>query len=555
MLAKLIRRRTYEAVLGKTVNALSQRIERIEGWFILLSGWSRNAAAFFAGAVSSLAMPPFDFVFALFLTVPVLVWLIDGASSEPSAGIFSRLYEGFKPGFFFGFGYFVAGLWWIGNAFLVEAETFAWALPIAVVAVPAVLALFWGCATALARLFWFGEARRLFMLAGCLALFEYFRGFVATGFPWNAIGYAAYFNPQTMQTASVLGIYGVTAFVILVAALPIYLATEHSSSSPKRYVLLFLWLALVTVHVGYGVWRLDSKQSGFVENVNLRLVQPAIDQAEKFDPKFEAELFQRYLDLSVTEAGDNNLSGVTHLIWPESAFPFLLTERRDALSSIAAMLPEGTSLITGAARAESGSSEGNSLVFNSVYVIDDKGIIVSAADKVHLVPFGEYLPLQEIVESLGLEQLTQVQGGFTAGNSRKLLSTGLGPSFLPLVCYEIIFSGDIWKQQIRPGWILNLTNDAWFGITPGPYQHERKAIVRGVEEGLPVVRAANSGVSGIYSAYGESVVRLELAERGVLDAGLPPALSITIYAVYGNIIFWSVLAGFFAIGLIPVRKT
>ncbi|MEM9279234.1 MAG: apolipoprotein N-acyltransferase, partial [Pseudomonadota bacterium] len=374
---------------------MAQRIEKLEGWFILLSGWSRCLAAFVAGAISALAMAPFDLVFVLFATFPVLVWLIDGASSEPGSNLFIRLYEGFKPGFFFGFGYFIAGLWWIGNALLVEADDFAWALPIAVLAVPAVLAIFWGTATAVARIFWFGEFRRIFMLAACLALFEYCRSFVATGFPWNAIGYAAYFDPLTMQSASVLGIYSMAAFVVLVATLPVVMLGTQGAAPLKKYVLILLWLALVTGHTGYGVWRLDNKEAGFAENVTLRLVQPAINQADKFNPEREAEFFKRYLDLSVAEQDGKKLSDVTHLIWPESVFPFLLTERRDALSAIAAMLPKGTSLITGAARAEqSGSSNGRSLVFNSVYVIDDRGIIVSAADKVHLVPFGEYLPFQ-----------------------------------------------------------------------------------------------------------------------------------------------------------------
>lgn len=501
-------------------------------------------------------MAPFDLFFVLFFTLPVLVWLLDGAISEPDAGLFSKLCEGFKPGFFFGFGYFVAGIWWIGNALLVDGDAFAWALPIAIFAVPAMLALFWGCATAMARLFWHGEARRVFMLAAFIALFEYLRGFIATGFPWNVLGYAAYFDPVTMQSASVLGIYSMTALVVLVCALPVILLGKYQSPSLSKYCLITLWLALLVGHVGYGVWRLDNKQSTNVENVALRLVQPSIPQADKFDPAREAEFFKRYLDLSTSASGDNKLSDVTHLIWPESVFPFLLTERRDALSSIAAMLPEGTSLITGAVRAEQASSASEeSLAFNSVYVIDHEGIIVSAADKVHLVPFGEYLPFQGLLELLGLQQITQVQGGFTPGASRKLLSTGVGPLFLPLVCYEIIFSGDVWNGSKRAGWIVNLTNDAWFGISPGPYQHERQAVVRAVEEGLPLVRVANNGVSGVYDAYGEIISRLELGERGIIDAPLPEALERTVFSIYGHWIFWSLFISFYCVGVIPSRKT
>ena len=181
------------------------KIEKLSAWFILLSGWKRHLSLVLAGCISALAMPPFDFGPVLFLTFPVLVWGIDGAASEPSSSIFSRLKGAFKCGFYFGFGYFLAGLWWIGNAFLVEAEEFAWALPIAVIALPALLACFWGCATAFSRLFWREHWQRLFVLAASFALFEYLRGFVATGFPWNAISYATYPSPLFMQSASIPG--------------------------------------------------------------------------------------------------------------------------------------------------------------------------------------------------------------------------------------------------------------------------------------------------------------------------------------------------------------
>lgn len=540
---------------GNIISGLGQKIEKLEGWFILLSGWSRYLAAFFAGCLTSLAMAPFDLVYVLFLTFPLLVWLIDGASSDGTVGWVSKFLDGFKPGFFFGFGYFLAGLWWIGGALLVDADAFAWALPFAILGVPFILAIFWGCAAGAAHLFWFGNIRRILMLAACFALFEYLRGFVATGFPWNAIGYAAYFNPTTMQSASVFGIYGITALVVIVASLPVTVFFKQDAIAIKKYSLILVWLGLVVSHFGYGTWRLDNQTTGFVDGVQLRLVQPAIDQAKKFDPLNEAEVFQRYLDLSVTEQDGKKLSDVTHLIWPESAFPFLLTERRDALSAIAAMLPENVSLVTGAARAEhSASSDGGSLVFNSAYIVDHEGIIISAADKIHLVPFGEYLPFQDFLESLGIQQLTKVQGGFEAGASRKLLSTGIGPSFLPLICYEIIFSGEIWNENNRPGWMLNLTNDAWYGITPGPYQHERQAIVRAVEEGLPLVRVANSGISGVYNAYGETQAQLELSLQGIIDARLPVAIDQTLHSLYGKIIFWIVFGVCFFVGIVPSRR-
>ena len=233
-----------------------------------------------------------------------------------------------------------------------------------------------------------------------------------------------------------------------------------------------------------------------------------------------------------------------------------MTERQDALGAISAMLPDNTSLVTGAIRVEPKvAGQAGEFVFNSVYSIGSNGEIEAATDKVHLVPFGEYLPFEEILEGLGLRQLAGNRGGFEPGNSRKLLNSSIGPDFLPLICYEIIFSGNIWQGNGRAGWLLNLTNDSWFGLTPGPYQHLRQAIVRGVEEGLPLVRVANSGISVVTDPYGRIVGQLQLGESGIIDSQLPIGLTTTPFASYGLWIFWIVTAIFFAIGLFPLRKS
>ncbi len=503
-------------------------------------------------------MPPFFAVPVLFLTFPVLVWLLDGAASEPASGLIGRFMHGFKPGFFFGFGYFAFGLWWIGNAFLVDAQGFLWALPIAVIAVPAVLALFWGVATGVAQWFWNGNVRRIFALAAALAVFEYLRGFVATGFPWNTLGSAAYPTPLFMQSASVLGIYAMTPFVVLMASFLGAIVPGTGEQRRSQKTLFKIIIVLLAVHTGFGLARMPVEPSSLVDDVTLRLVQPAIPQNEKFDLEKHPQHLRKYLDLSAGPgAGEKQgLSGTTHLIWSESVFPYLLTNRRDTLSAIAAMMPEGTSLITGAARAEIASAGGDrDFVFNSVYVINHEGLIVSAADKTHLVPFGEYLPFQSVLESLGLRKLTKFEGSFEPGASRKLLSTGVGPSFLPLICYEIIFSGALWQGEERPGYMVNLTNDAWFGLTPGPYQHSHQSIIRAVEEGLPLVRVANTGISGVYDAYGRTIASLGLGEEGVLDSGLPKALERTIYSRFGNWIFWGMVGLFFLISVAPMRKS
>ena len=251
------------------LDRLISRTEQLAGWFILLAGWHRHLAAFLAGSISALAMPPFDMVFVLFLTFPVLIWLMDGVASDPSHNLWIRLKSAFKCGFFFGFGYFLCGLWWVGNAFLVEAEDFAWALPIAVLGLPAILGVFWGCATALARLFWNGDARRLFILAACFGLFEYLRGFIATGLPWNLISYAAYPTPLFMQSASIFGIYGMVSIAVFCFSAPGIIVPGNTGIKRGRKIVAFVSISLIATHTGYGFWRLPAQSSPIEENVPI----------------------------------------------------------------------------------------------------------------------------------------------------------------------------------------------------------------------------------------------------------------------------------------------
>jgi apolipoprotein N-acyltransferase len=251
----------------------------------------------------------------------------------------------------------------------------------------------------------------------------------------------------------------------------------------------------------------------------------------------------RYVALSSSDAG--GLGGVTHLIWPESAFPFLLTEQPVALAAIADLLPPGATLITGGARGDRGT--GRLVVYNSIYVLDDRADVLATYDKVHLVPFGEYLPFGEILRRLGLRQLIALPSGFTPGAGLHSLNVPNAPVMGPLVCYEVIFPGAVIAPGMRPGWLVNVTNDAWYRDTPGPYQHLQQARVRAVEEGLPLVRAANSGISAIVDPHGRLVASLPFGRVGVLDGGLPQALSPTLYARFGDRIFFIMLVATLAL--------
>jgi apolipoprotein N-acyltransferase len=504
------------------------------GLAIILSwGWKRAAIALAAGALSSLAMAPFNAWPVLFLTFPVAVWLIDGAGAGRLRGIPAAA----MAGWWFGLGYFVPGLYWIGYAFLVDASTFAWLMPFAVLGLPAYLALFTAFGFALARVVWTRDASRVIALAASLTIAEWLRGHVLTGFPWNAFGYALTEPLAMAQTASLIGLWGLTFLAVAIFASPAVLI-DGRSRGRRPWIAPAMALGLLVVMGIFGGIRLSLRPTAMVANVKLRIMQPNLQQDVRFNYAAKAEVMQKYLTLSDRASGPQStgVRDASILIWPESAFPFFLTREADALAQIADLLPKGTVLITGSVRAPDLPPGAHiTRAYNSIYVIDHDGSVLSVYDKLHLVPFGEYLPFQDWMEKLGFEQLTKVQGGFIAGTRRRTMEIPNAPRALPLICYEAIFPGNVASSDDRPGWIVNLTNDGWFGISTGPYQHLQQARLRAIEEGLPVVRAANTGISAVIDPLGRIVARLGLGVEGVLDSGLPAAMAPTIYARNGDI--------------------
>ena len=501
---------------------------RMAGLSIILAwGWKRALIALAAGAVSALAMAPFNAWPVLFVTFPVAVWLIDGAAAGKRRGVPAAA----MSGFWFGLGYFVPGLYWIGSAFLVDAPTFAWLMPFAVLGLPAYLALFPALGFALARLIWTRDASRVLALAVSLTISEWLRGHVLSGFPWNAFGYALSEPLALAQTASLIGLWGMTFLSVAIFASPAVLI-DGSSRGRKPWIAPVAALALLVAMGVYGAVRL-SLQPTVLTAIKLRIMQPNLQQDVKFNYAAKAQVMQKYLALSDRASGPQS-TGVRDtqiLIWPESAFPFFLTREADAMAQIAELLPKDTVLLTGSVRAPDGPPGVRvSRAYNSIYLIDHDGGVLSVYDKLHLVPFGEYLPLQAWMEKLGFVQLTRVHGGFIPGTRRRTMEVPQAPPALPLICYEAIFPGDIAASGDRPGWIINLTNDGWFGNSTGPYQHLQQARMRAIEEGLPMVRAANTGISAVIDPSGRIVARLGLGIEGVLDANLPTALPPTVYA-------------------------
>ncbi|MFV2093036.1 MAG: apolipoprotein N-acyltransferase, partial [Hyphomicrobiales bacterium] len=439
-------------------------------------------------------------------------------------------------GWAFGFGYFLVGLYWIGFAFLVEADQFAWLIPFAIAAMPAGLAIFSGLAVVVARLLWRPGYARVVALAVAWGALEWVRSEILTGFPWNLLGQTLAFSDSMIQGAAFVGDLGLSLLVVLVAGAPACLADSAGQAGWRRWRPLVIAGAGLLVIYGAGSYRLLAVVEN-VPDVRLRIVQPNIAQTDKWKPEQRSDIIARMLELSNTSTSPESMGveDVTHLIWPETALPLIMQQEPEVMAAVAALLPPGTALLTGALRLAPPAPGGTgNRIFNSIFEIDADGRIGAVYDKRRLVPFGEYLPWRRWLSRIGLRQLTAQRRDFTAGTSISTMQVAGVPLLAASICYEIIFSGHIATPNDRPGWILNVTNDAWFGDSPGPYQHLAQARLRAVEQGLPLVRAANTGISAIIDPYGRLVKQLPLGVRGVIDAKLPAALPATVFARIGS---------------------
>lgn len=492
--------------------------------------WRRYLFAVCFGLMAAAALPPLYILPLLWPAFTGLLWLLDGVKRGRTA---------FLTAWAFGTGYFLAGLYWVGIAFLVDAEQYAAFMPLAVLGLATGMALFPALAIfAVWRSGQRGVARVFLLVAAWLAM-EWLRSWIFTGFPWNLIGTVWAFSDAMPQLATLTGIWGLSAMTVLAAAMPATLNERQDSSPVKRWLPVTAALVLIGVAWAGGQLRISQAPapgSDQVPGVVLRLVQPSIEQSTKWQADLRRQHVVDQLALTSQEpaAGTQAPGPVSHVIWSETAIPFNLVGDQVLRETVAKIVPPGGLLLSGAPRFER-RDDGTEL-WNSFHALDERGEIVGTYDKFHLVPFGEYVPLKWLFR---FAKITQGRLDFTPGPGPRTLTLPGLPPVAPLICYEVIFPGAVVAPGPRPAWILNVTNDAWFGTSSGPYQHFASARFRAIEEGLPLVRVANSGISGVVDGYGRVLNRLELNERGVVDSPLPrPIVTPPLFARLGN---WAVL--------------
>jgi len=455
------------------------------------------------GALFSLAFAPYYQLWLAPLCLSSLFWNIN--KSEKGRYVFAKA-------FLFGFGFGVISTSWLANAIALGGESFLFLIPLAWIGMGLLFGLFYGIPAYLSSFIQPGF-RRLLAWAAWFTLFEWIRSWFLTGFPWNLTGSIFEDTLPILQSASVWGVYGLSFIAVLIGSVLALL--------PQKRPLLYAGCFLALLY-GIGAARLYSADNTVVWGMQLRLVQPNIPQTLKWNPKEAENSFLKLMHLS-----RQNNDKITHVIWPESAVPFVINRDENERLRLMQAIRQGGTLITGGIRME---GKGNRQAANSLFILDDLANIRAYYDKSHLVPFGEYVPLRDI---LPFEKLVPLSVDFMAGEGPKTIRTGGTPTLGPLVCYEVIFSGKVAEKERRPQWLVNVTNDGWYGISSGPYQHLGMAKMRAVEEGLPLARAANTGISAVFDGYGRTVGMLPLGTEGVLDVSLPTALKTTLYAQYG----------------------
>jgi len=503
-----------------------------------LKGWRRILAALLFGVALAATLPPVHALPLFPVALTGFIWLIGGSRSLSSA---------FATGFWFGLGFFIAGIYWIGFALMTDAERYGWLVAPAVIGISGGLALFFAIGALIVRALRLDGIWNLLAFSAVWGAQEWIRGHVLSGFPWNLAGSAFGLSNAMNQLVALLGAYGASVVIVFAGGLPSLLAGQGPWQ--RRAAIPAMLLVLFSIWLG-GMIRLAGAPDPSADNtdVNLRIVQPHIAQAEKWRRDLADDIVARHMELTARPSAGR----IDLVIWPEAAVPFTIDEDPAGPRYLTEALPQGAVLLTGAPR-RAVDATGKREIWNTLHAISPDGRLIGRYDKHHLVPFGEYVPLRSL---FNFEKITAGSIDFSEGPGPATLALPGIPPFSPLICYEGIFpDGVIAKDGPRPAWLLNVTNDGWFGVSSGPYQHLASARLRAIEQGLPLVRAANTGISVVVDSYGRERARLGLGRVGIIDQPLPrPLGSLPPYAFIGDWPYFALLIGAFLAALYKLRK-
>ncbi|MCE2686966.1 MAG: apolipoprotein N-acyltransferase [Rickettsiales bacterium] len=493
--------------------------------------------AFLIGLISAISFAPIDFFPTIIISVASLFLLINNSNSN---------IKSFKIGFFYGFGYFLSGIYWVSISLLVDPLKFGWLIPFALIIIPSILAINFALMTLFYNII-INKIKRFstkkpplyykYLIFSILWLLcELIRFYIIGRFPWQMLGYSLISSENFSQIASIFGTFGLSCSVLLISSLPLLILSLQFKNNTIKIALnhkenITASIIAITIIITSFIYGVFHKKS-IVEidyNQQIRLVQGNIKQTNKWIEDEKMKNLIKHIRIS-QEDQNPNLSAI---IWPETAIPFPIYPNSEIIEFLAPIIPEKGSLISGAVRISLDQNNEIKELWNSIIAINKK-LNLSTYDKHHLVPFGEFVPFQKFIPFI--QKLTGGMMDFSSGRDNKIINLENNISFRPLICYEIIFFNDI-LDNFKPSFIAHLTNDSWFGNSSGPYQHLAIARIRAIENGIMVARVANTGISAIIDPFGKIINKINLNEEGKIDSPIIKAKFLTLYQKYQHLPF------------------
>jgi len=487
-----------------------------------------NVIAFLSGAILTLAFAPIRFFLAVPIAFSIFYLLLEKEGQKQR--------ENFWLGFWFGYGHFLTGIYWIAASLLIDAKQFGWLVPFALTIIPSILALYFAAVALLykylaKRLGFKLYYEKILLFALIFVIGEISRSNFLSGFSWNLLGYSWMFDLHFAQLGSVFGTYGLSFFAVIVGLLPVLFWKRKAALSDKIFAAIVV--CFLIGNFVFGIFYIDNNKITLLPDTRIRLVQANVKQEIKWVNAQKRENFLKHIYMSNAK----NFDKVKVVIWSETSVPYVINDDEALLEYLRQAVPENGILITGGLRMEAGdvATKKFSKVWNSVFVLGKSGV-TQYYDKHHLVPFGEFVPFYNFLSFLYLDEaIDSITGGgqgFARGEGAQTLLTE-NFSFSPLVCYEVIFSSEVADRKKLPDLFVNVTNDAWFGNSSGPYQHFDMARMRAIEYGIPLIRVAGSGISALVDPFGRVIAKIPLNQEGVLDVDLIKNKAPSIYALQG----------------------
>ena len=496
---------------------------------------------FFLGLFTSFSLPPYNFLVINFITFPFLLFFLIN-------NCYKSKWISFKIGWLFGFGYFVSNLYWITNALTFE-EIFKPLIPFALIIIPLFLGIFYGFVTLICSLFNLGKNfSTVLIFATIFSVIEFIRGFILGGFPWNLIVYSWTNYLSSVQILSLIGTYSFNLISITIFLLP-YLIFFKKELKFKIFIVLFLLFILIS-NSFYGYKKIENDEKLYTEfkDFKIKIVSPKISINRFFQPNNESAIIEELIELS-----NPNILHNTIFVFPEGA---LAGVNLDKLQSFKELFlkeySEKHKIIMGINIEK--KIENSYKIYNSMVVLDHKLNLISQYKKIKLVPFGEFLPFENFFKKIGLKKIGYGYESFSAGNERKLISFGLNNlNFIPLICYEIIYSGKVNLTSDKTDFIINISEDGWFGDSIGPYQHFSHTIFRAIEEGKNIIRSTNNGISAYIDSNGIIISKLESTKKGVIEINNYKKFNETLFSKFGNKIFFYILL-FYVVTIFLIKR-